>query len=58
MAGRHKIDFARQAAAFAVQQLLPTDRVSVTIFYEEVETIAANAPAEEASAKPAPGGWA
>ena len=34
MAGRNKMDYARQAAAFAVQQLLPTDRVSVTIFGE------------------------
>jgi Ca-activated chloride channel family protein len=47
MAGRNKIDFARQAAVFAVQQLLPTDRVSVTIFDGEVETIAPNAAAEE-----------
>jgi Ca-activated chloride channel family protein len=47
MAGRNKIDFARQAAAFAVQQLLPTDRVSVTIFDGEVDTIVPNAPAED-----------
>jgi Ca-activated chloride channel family protein len=45
MAGRNKIDFARQAAVFAVQQLLPTDRVSVTVFDEEVTTIVPNAPA-------------
>lgn len=35
MAGR-KIEFARQSASYAVQQLLPTDRVSVTIFDDRV----------------------
>jgi Ca-activated chloride channel family protein len=34
-----KIRFARQAAAFAVEQLLPHDRVSVTIFDDQVETV-------------------
>src|SRR4051812_9300538 len=29
MAGSGKIDYARQAAAYAVQQLLPEDRVSL-----------------------------
>ncbi len=33
---------ARQAAIFAVEQLLPTDRVSVTIFDDRVETIVPN----------------
>jgi len=37
--------YAREAAAFAVRQLLPTDRVSVTIFDDEVKTIVPNAPA-------------
>jgi Ca-activated chloride channel family protein len=41
-----KISHARQAAAFAVQQLLPTDRVSVTIFDDHVETIVPSTPAE------------
>jgi Ca-activated chloride channel family protein len=34
-----KIDYACQAAAYAVEQLLPTDRVSVTIFDDRIETI-------------------
>ena len=38
MAGGGKMDYARQAAVFAVEQLLPTDRVSVTIFDDVVET--------------------
>ena len=44
MAGAKKMAYAREAAAFAVGQLLPTDRVGVTIFDTEVETIAPNAP--------------
>src|SRR5579884_2825861 len=39
MGGANKIGFARSAAVFAVQQLLPEDRVSVTIFDDEVQTI-------------------
>lgn len=34
-----KIAYARRSAAFAVEQLLPTDRVSVTIYDDQVETI-------------------
>ncbi len=34
-----KIEYARQAACYAVQQLLPTDRVSVTIYDTQVETL-------------------
>ncbi len=34
-----KIEYARQAACYAVQQLLPTDRVSVTIYDSHVETL-------------------
>jgi Ca-activated chloride channel family protein len=44
MAGAKKIEYARQAATLAVRQLLPEDRVSITIFDDRVETIAANAP--------------
>lgn len=47
MAGARKMDFAIQAACFAVEQLLPTDRVGVTIFDTEVETIVPNAPATD-----------
>ena len=39
MGGQNKIGFAREAAIYAVQQLLPTDRVSVTVFDDKVETI-------------------
>jgi Ca-activated chloride channel homolog len=42
MSTARKMAHAREAACFAVQQLLPTDRVSVTIFDEQVETIAPN----------------
>ena len=50
MAGAKKIDFAREAAVFAVQQLLPSDRVSVTIFDDAVQTVVSNAPAENKAA--------
>lgn len=39
MRSQNKIGFARDAAIYAVQQLLPRDRVSVTIFDDEVETL-------------------
>jgi Ca-activated chloride channel family protein len=42
MAAHNKITFAREAAIFAVQQLLPTDRVSVTVFDDKVKTIVQN----------------
>ena len=47
MAAHKKIDFAREAAIFAVQQLLPTDRVSVTVFDDEVQTPVPNTVAED-----------
>jgi Ca-activated chloride channel family protein len=47
MAGSKKIDFARQAAIYAVQQLLPEDRVSVTIFDDTVKVIAPSTPATD-----------
>ncbi len=50
MGERNKITFARQAAAFAVRELRPTDRVSVTIFDSEIETVFANAPASDPDA--------
>ena len=34
-----KIEYARQAACYAVDQLLPTDRLSVTIYDDLVETL-------------------
>ena len=39
-----KMRFAREAAGFAVTQLLQTDRVSVTIFDNDVETIVPGGP--------------
>lgn len=47
MGGQNKIGFARDAAAFAVRELAPTDRVSLTIFDDKVETLAPNAPASD-----------
>src|SRR5437763_946535 len=43
MAGSRKIDYARQAAVYAIQQLLPEDRVSITIFDDTVKTLAPSA---------------
>ncbi len=47
MAAQNKIGFAREAAVYAVQQLLPTDRVSVTVFDDRVQTVVPNAPATD-----------
>lgn len=44
MAEGKKMPFAREAAAFAVAQLLPTDRLSVTVFDDRVETVVPGAP--------------
>ena len=44
MAAERKMEHAREAAIFAVSQLLPTDRVSITIYDEVVETIVASEP--------------
>jgi Ca-activated chloride channel homolog len=45
MAQGKKMAFAREAAAFAVKQLLPSDWVSVTTFDDAVEVIAPGGPA-------------
>ncbi len=47
MAGAKKMPYAIEAAQFAVGQLLPTDRVSVTIFDDHVETIVPSTSAED-----------
>ena len=47
MEGEKKMPFAREAAMFAVRQLLTTDRVSVTVFDEMIETIVPNTAAED-----------
>ncbi len=47
MGDKNKLTFARDAAAFAVKELAPTDRVSLTIFDDKVETLAPNGPASD-----------
>jgi Ca-activated chloride channel family protein len=42
-----KIEYARQAACYAVDQLLATDRVSVTIYDDLVETLVPSTPATD-----------
>jgi Ca-activated chloride channel homolog len=37
-----KIEYARQAAIYAIEQLLPTDRASVTIYDDKVDVIVPN----------------
>ena len=45
--GGQKMDYARQAAAFAVDQLRAEDRVSVVAFDDRVETVVASTPAAD-----------
>jgi Ca-activated chloride channel family protein len=45
MAEARKIEYAREAAVFAVEQLTPTDKVSITIYDSHVETIVPTTPA-------------
>ena len=40
MSEGRKMEHAREATVFAIRQLLPTDRVSITVFDDQVETIA------------------
>src|SRR4051812_12045003 len=47
MAMGKKMPFAREASTFAVLQLLATDRVSVTIFDEEIEVLVPGGPAAD-----------
>jgi Ca-activated chloride channel family protein len=49
MAGE-KIEYARQAAAYAVQQLKPSDRVSITLFDNQVNVLIPSTPALEKTA--------
>lgn len=44
MAEAKKWSYAREAAVFVVEQLLPTDRVSVTVFDNYIETIVPGGP--------------
>ncbi|MFM7428127.1 MAG: macro domain-containing protein [Elainella sp.] len=45
MSTRKKIDYAREAVCYAIEQLLPSDRLSVTIFDDQVETPIPTTPA-------------
>lgn len=63
MSEQKKIDYARKAVCYAIEQLLPSDRLSVTIFDDEVQTLIPSTPANN---KPSftrlvnqiePGGW-
>ena len=45
--GGQKMEYARQAAAFAVDQLRGEDRVSVVAFDDRVETVVASTPASD-----------
>lgn len=47
MGSENKIDYARQAAAFVVQQLQATDRVGVTVFDDVIETVVSSTLAED-----------
>ncbi|MEB3337652.1 MAG: VWA domain-containing protein, partial [Leptolyngbyaceae bacterium] len=50
MSSEQKIEFARQAACYAVENLQGSDRVSVTIFDDRVETLVSSTPALEKAA--------
>jgi Ca-activated chloride channel family protein len=50
MAAEDKIGFARLAASFAVDALLPTDRVSVTVFDDRVDTLVPSTPVQNKGA--------
>ncbi|MBD2463668.1 macro domain-containing protein [Oscillatoria sp. FACHB-1407] len=39
MGSHKKIDYAREAVCYAIEQLLPSDRLSVTIFDDQVQTL-------------------
>lgn len=45
MGDRKKIDYARDAVCYAIEQLLPSDRLSVTIFDDQVQTLISSTPA-------------
>lgn len=47
MAGARKMPYAIEAAQFAVQQLLPADRVSVTVFDDQVDRLVPSTTAED-----------
>ncbi len=44
MSAQKKIDYAREAVCYAIEQLLPSDRLSVTIFDDRVQTLIPSTP--------------
>ncbi|MGK7889918.1 MAG: macro domain-containing protein, partial [Leptolyngbyaceae cyanobacterium] len=44
MAAERKIDYAREAVCYAIEQLLPSDRLSVSVFDNHVQTIIPSTP--------------
>lgn len=48
--GGEKLEYARQAAIFAVENLLPQDRLAVVIYDNQVEVLAPSAPVENRQA--------
>ncbi len=42
MAAQKKIEYAQQAVCYAIEHLLPSDRISITIFDNHVQTLVAN----------------
>ena len=47
--GGQKIEYARQAAIYAIEQLLPSDRISITIYDDQVETLVPSTLAKDKS---------
>ena len=45
MSASNKIDYAKKAVCYAIDQLLPSDRLSVTIFDDQVESLVPTSPA-------------
>lgn len=45
MGDRKKIDYAREAVCYAIEQLSPRDRLSITIFDDQVQTLIPSTPA-------------
>jgi Ca-activated chloride channel family protein len=50
MGEANKIDYARDAAAFIVRELIPSDRISITIFDDQIETLVPSTPATDKDA--------
>lgn len=46
MGERKKMEYAKAAVCYAIEQLLPSDRISVTIFDNQVQTLIPNTPVD------------